>query len=681
MSTHVANMERDLMAATSPIVQGYKYRVKRSQRYFEGLRVLPQWGGSCFEPYFRRTFEAFIALWKFQQQHRGELEQVDGYNMQRYEIGDIASKIGQLFYFYYLRTSNITSLNESYIFYEAIRGRQYFKSSRAKPEQRMTVLQKKLRFYARFVVVLLLKNYRALVWTLLGELTRLVEEYKTLDAFGDAGEWTNVIQELTTFLKADRLAWLDSFPLLSASGAVPSPSGSTRGPVGTSYRLHPAHCLGDTFWQLWHAKHPLHDQVPYAIKLTEAVLVWNKQLQVKFSELTLDMLRVMQSLEWESSNQPERQGSLVPPGSKESSGDTLFDMGDSEEEQGTKTETQPISVARSAPSSTYDFDLSLDSEGSQRHQPNLGGNINTTHKHTGKSFNPNPRKAMLYRPTHAQLTYVLSTAMMEMENRAQEGPRSSVSREATLLFLSAEHSRGDGTGSGSSILLCPSCNSLAPEPSIPSWPPHAQTLDPLSNAPEPSTLGIGTQTGQERKASAFYLTDLMSFTRNPLFLIIDAENASSFTPNSNPFGQPLVCLMSPQTSSPDFSDPARQGSVFTLFLTHPVVAFWFVMQKNQLSQATYKHAASRIQSCFAEDLLPMLVNATLDRSYEAFLTNDFTRIYILRFIFAKAVLKKNSSFTTPHMLPSCYPELPEHLFTSSAMGKLIEDLVAMAEGD
>lgn len=44
--------------------------------------------------------------------------------MERWEIGDIASKIGQLYYNYYLRTSEIRFLHEAYVFYEAIRSRR-----------------------------------------------------------------------------------------------------------------------------------------------------------------------------------------------------------------------------------------------------------------------------------------------------------------------------------------------------------------------------------------------------------------------------------------------------------------------------------------------------------------------------------------------------------------------------
>ena len=46
--------------------------------------------------------------------------------MERWEVGDIASKIGQLYYNYYLRTSELRFLHEAYVFYEAIRSRAYF---------------------------------------------------------------------------------------------------------------------------------------------------------------------------------------------------------------------------------------------------------------------------------------------------------------------------------------------------------------------------------------------------------------------------------------------------------------------------------------------------------------------------------------------------------------------------
>ena len=76
--------------------------------------------------------------------------------MERWEIGDIASKIGQLYYNYYLRTSEIRFLHESYVFYEAIRSRAYFAQSATDPNLAI----KQLRYFARFIIICLLLNRR-----------------------------------------------------------------------------------------------------------------------------------------------------------------------------------------------------------------------------------------------------------------------------------------------------------------------------------------------------------------------------------------------------------------------------------------------------------------------------------------------------------------------------------------
>ena len=49
------------------------------------------------------------------------------YGLKRWQIGEIASKIGQLYYHYYLRTSETNYLNEAFSFYAAIRGRAYYR--------------------------------------------------------------------------------------------------------------------------------------------------------------------------------------------------------------------------------------------------------------------------------------------------------------------------------------------------------------------------------------------------------------------------------------------------------------------------------------------------------------------------------------------------------------------------
>lgn len=76
-----------------------------------------------------------------------------------------------------LRTSETNYLNEAYQFYAAIRGRAYY--SRAIKEDRPDLMVKKLRYYARFIVVCLLLKKMKLVRELIVELDKQIQEYTT----------------------------------------------------------------------------------------------------------------------------------------------------------------------------------------------------------------------------------------------------------------------------------------------------------------------------------------------------------------------------------------------------------------------------------------------------------------------------------------------------------------------
>uniref|UniRef100_A0A6N2LR00 Uncharacterized protein n=1 Tax=Salix viminalis TaxID=40686 RepID=A0A6N2LR00_SALVM len=75
------------------------------------------------------------------------------------KMGDrgIASRIAQLYYGQYMRTSDSSYLSESYVFYEAILSREYFKDGLF---QDLNLANKQLRFFARFLMVSLVWNAR-----------------------------------------------------------------------------------------------------------------------------------------------------------------------------------------------------------------------------------------------------------------------------------------------------------------------------------------------------------------------------------------------------------------------------------------------------------------------------------------------------------------------------------------
>lgn len=162
------------------------------------LRDLPP-TGRHWQPYFHRTFEIYTRLWRFQQTHREALDNPEVYGLKRWEIGEIASKIGQLYYHYYLRTSETNYLYESYIFYEAIRDRLYFNEVLGTGNAALMV--KKLRYYARFIVVCLLLNMNDMIKALIEELTLCIEQYTNTYRQPDSAEWNVVLSEIATFME------------------------------------------------------------------------------------------------------------------------------------------------------------------------------------------------------------------------------------------------------------------------------------------------------------------------------------------------------------------------------------------------------------------------------------------------------------------------------------------------
>eukprot|EP01122_Echinamoeba_exundans_P002632 TRINITY_DN1258_c0_g1_i2.p1 TRINITY_DN1258_c0_g1~~TRINITY_DN1258_c0_g1_i2.p1 ORF type:complete len:557 (+),score=65.32 TRINITY_DN1258_c0_g1_i2:77-1747(+) len=266
--------EKDVMEEEQRLCEEFLYLLDRGNTLLAGLRDLSDFGTS-WETYFHRCFEIYARLWKFQQQHRAVLEKKELYGLQRWEIGEIASKIGQLYYHYYLRTSDTAFLQEAYLFYDAIRSRQYFKG--IIKIRSPALLVKELRYYARFVVVCLLLERQKTARELVGELTHIITDYARYLSASEAQEWQLVLQEITLFLQADAPIMVKDIPDFSfAHRRLPTRS---RSPV---------------------AKKPI---------LGTVILCCSRNQLVKFSELSLDGFRMMLAFENEiaSPNQPKSE--------------------------------------------------------------------------------------------------------------------------------------------------------------------------------------------------------------------------------------------------------------------------------------------------------------------------------------------------------------------------------------
>ncbi|XP_057675802.1 protein SCAI [Corythoichthys intestinalis] len=528
-----AETEDDIPFGERKTVTDFCYLLDKSKQLFNGLRDLPQYGHKQWQSYFGRTFDVYTKLWKFQQQHRQVLD--SRYGLKRWQIGEVASKIGQLYYHYYLRTSETSYLNEAFSFYSAIRQRSYY--YQVNREDRPELVVKKLRYYARYIVVCLLLNKMDLVKILVKELSEEIEDYTQRFNTEDQLEWNLVLQEVASFVEADPVVILED----NNSVAV------------ISYRLQEG-CVP-----------PLEQgMVVGQLVLADALIIGNSNSQVKFSELTIDMFRMLQALEREPANlatQTSKQGILEPS------------------EKPAKRE--------------------------------------------------NPHKYLLYKPTFSQLFTFLSASFKEL-------PANSV----LLVYLSA-------TGVFPSV--------------------HSEYEGPfdfggvLTNSNRDIVNGevIQKRNQSHKEMHCLHPGDLLPFTRKPLFIIVDSTNSTSYKNFTNMFGQPLVCLLSPKVYPKSVQDQSQRGSLFTLFLYSPLLAFFSVCGLSSVRRELW-HSAQEFLHKVDRDIGQMITQSpTIDQAFLQFFGDEFLRLLLIRFVFCSAALRLHKVFREAQSFPESYPELPK----------------------
>ncbi|KAI8022294.1 Protein SCAI [Camellia lanceoleosa] len=303
-----------------PVSEIYWSLVDKADKKFSKIRDLPYYERNRYDTYFYKVFKVYTQLWKFQQENRQKLVEA---GLKRWEIGDIASRIGQLYFGQYMRTSDANGLFQD-----------------------LNLANKQLSFLARFLM-------------LVNQLKLLVDECKRTFQDTNFKEWKLVVQEIVKFLKVDT-AFMNIRPLR----------------YSLVLDLHP-----DLLPHVAAARRKL--------RLRDAILTSYYPNEVKFSELTLDTFRMLQCLEWEPS------GSFYKSSGAPSSG----------------TATNIAQNGAPGPS-----------------------RINYSQDITDPTLPPNPRKAVLYRPTVTQFIAVLSTMCEELPSDG-----------VLLIYLSASGSDTSGS--------------------------------------------------------------------------------------------------------------------------------------------------------------------------------------------------------------------------------------------
>uniref|UniRef100_A0A0E0M4V2 Uncharacterized protein n=1 Tax=Oryza punctata TaxID=4537 RepID=A0A0E0M4V2_ORYPU len=305
----------------------------KADRRFARVRDLPLFGRREPDEY-GKAFRIYTQLWRMQQEHRHRL--LDA-GLRRWQVGEIAARIAHLYYSQYQRTSDTALLSEAFVFYHAVLDRGYFLADAA---DHLFAPTKHLRFLARFLLVALLLARRAdTVPRLTTHIRTLLDDSKKTLQEAEYKEWKHVVQEIARFLRAD------------------SPFMNMR-PLRYSYAFDPP---PDTL-----------PTVPPTVKkrglvLSDAMLCSYYQNEIKFTDLTIDVFRMLQCLEWE------------PCGS----------------------------FALTNGYSTHD-------ESGQNH-PNLLKDLRDA------ALPPNPLKTILYRPSVTHYLTVLATKCEELPSNGEVG--------------------------------------------------------------------------------------------------------------------------------------------------------------------------------------------------------------------------------------------------------------------
>lgn len=579
-----------------PVSERYWTLVDKADKKFSKIRDLPYYERNRYDTYFYKVFKVYTQLWKFQQENRQKLVEA---GLKRWEIGEIASRIAQLYYGQYMRTSEASYLSEAYIFYEAILTREYFKEGLC---QDHNLANKQLRFLARFLMVCLVLNRREMVHQLVNQLKMLVDECKRTFQESDFKEWKLVVQEIVRFLKADS-AFMNIRPLRYSLVLDPHPD------------------------VLPHVAAPVARK---NLRLRDAILSSYHHNEIKFSELTLDTFRMLQCLEWEPS------GSFYQSGGGRSGQNGAL--------------------------------------GSSR--------LNNSQDIVDPTLPPNPRKAVLYRPSLTHFIAVLATICEEL-------PPDGV----LLVYLSASGTTGQSlpsSGSGTSTTTTENIIKDFQSHTIHSDGTSTSSFSSPSDSPKPSAsqnkgdcisyITGGLQFGNRGSGglNCIYPSDLIPFTRRPLFIIIESDASEVFKAISGAEkGERAALLLSPSCSYPiGTGDSSRHsiGSLFTVFLTAPLQAFCLLLgvSGSDVEMDIYNHAESLLSSSLNDWGFTLATSDNLDPVWAQILRDPFLRRFLLRFIFCRAVLALFAqTYNKKEFHPECVPALPESVLPTTTASQTV----------
>lgn len=548
---------------------------------------------------------------------------------------------------------------------------------------------KKMRYYARFIIVCLLLNKDENVRQLITELEGLIEEYTKSFKPPDAKEWQMVLEEISTFTEAEKKL---------------VPINLDRTPDKIEHRLASnmaeRHIVG----------------LP-KLKLQEAILVGNYQKQIKFSELTLDMYRMLQSL--------EREPFVLHPSVAAASRNKSTETSDKSKEASKDDQSNSATGANATASATTSSVTAATTNRPAGASMNTHSapHIQTTSEKMLKRSNPH--KYLLYRPSLSQLLVYISTAfkdtsdnsalllylsadgcaypdqtvpgygggvMTSQRNKQTSGTTADRASGATIANNSnaavasgnsnaatnaaaassssntvnagAAGTGASGANTSSSTAAGSGGTGANSGSAIPTTTSVVGSMTASANNATSANAASSTGNANNKEASAntqhltdahhhhisppsvhcLHPADLVPFTRKPLFLIVDSDHSTEFKHMPNVFDQPVMCLMSPVEYPSSVQDKSEIGSLFTLFLHTPLLGFCSVSDIGNLDQQKWDECVRKISAMEKAIGDALLTDSNVDPHVKRFMMDDFLYYFIVRFVLCGIFLRYHSSF-------------------------------------
>lgn len=177
-----------------------------------------------------------------------------------------------------------------------------------------------------------------------------------------------------------------------------------------------------------------------------------------------------------------------------------------------------------------------------------------------------------------------------------------------------------------------------------------------------------------------YPEDLVPFSRKPLMVIVDSSNSYAFRYFPSLFGQPLISLMSPITVPTTMQEQSRKGSLFSLFLFSPLVAFCYVCSIADLRSDLWDSCHRQVRRIM-NDCLRVFYDWSrcVDLAFLQLLDDEFLRLMIIRFVFCFYTMHLHRAFKGSDYYPKSFPKLPEEILLNGGIEKQVLELASMLD--